>query len=269
MRILPVKISEAKDSSEVFFVELYNIKLKSGELRLSATDIDINFAGKDYLALPIERGDYRQSVDSKLDNVDIRIGNVDQAMTLALFQGLDFRGADISIIRIMYPESTQTGNETLFAPVVAGYIDSPYMSNTEFKCTVKAKSPNSECPNRRFQLNCNAVFADPEECGVGKIIRSGVVSSGSTQAKITSPERLETDRFWLDSLVTIGYESRKVRLHQRGVLYLDYPFNLDITGKTFMVEQGCNKTFQRCKEYGNGRNFSGFPSIPFELVIKT
>jgi len=277
-RILPIKFQEAKEASENFFIELYRINLKSGMLRFAACDQDITFAGEKYLAVPIERTDYTQTVDPKVDNLELRIGNVDQGITQAVFGGLDFRGRECELIRIMYPDSVVQDGDTpedievkngLYLPVFCGVLDSPYMNNTEFKVSVLAKAPTQDAPNRKCQLSCNAVFADPDECGVSKIVRSGTVGEGSTQSHIVDSGRTEESGFWQDGIVTLGFESRRVNRYENGIVYLEYPF-VGVVSGSYLIEQGCDKTFKTCKErFNNGRNFSGFPSIPFEIVIKS
>lgn len=271
MRVLPVKFQEAKEAASNFFIELYRIDLKSGELRFAACDKDITFNGEKYLAVPIERTEYRQSVDSKVDNLELRVGDVDHGIMLAIFGGCDFRGRDCEIIRIMYPESLEEGGEDLFLSVFTGELDAPYMNNKEFKATIVSKAPNQRVPNRKMQLSCNASFGDPEDCGVSKIVRSGTTMEDTTQSHIVDTvNRTEDNGFWNKGIVTIGFESRRVKRFEGGILYLDYPFIENPTGKHYIVEQGCDKTHKTCKErFNNGRNFSGFPSVPFEYVIKS
>lgn len=268
-RLLPVSIQQAKEQAQNFFIELYTIQLKTGELRIAACDQDITFNGKQYLALPIERGAIKRGVDNKIDTCEIRIGNVDQSMTLALFQGFDFRGCKCYIHRILYPDSLQ--DASLIVPVFSGILDSPYLNNKEFKVTILAQVPNQQCPNRKCQLTCNAKFADPEECGVVKVIRTGTANPDlSTKNHIYDTARLgEPENYWKDGIITIGYESRRIKQSKDGYIYLEYPFILQPTG-SYIIEQGCDKTFKTCKErYNNGRNFSGFLAVPFEYIVKS
>lgn len=279
MKILPIKFNEMKESSDNFFIELYEIELRSGTLRFAACDTDITFAGKQYLSMPIERGGYTQTVDSKLNNLELKIGNVDHAITRLLMTGIDFRGTKCSILRIMYPHSIAEVGDTpaiitekskLYMYVFSGTIDAPYVNNREFKVQLIATSPQQDAPSRKCQLTCNAVFGDIEACGVVKVIRNGVIESGSNNGTIVNPtHRTEPDGFWTNGIVTVNYESRKIERYENKIIYLDYPFVTDVSDN-YTVEQGCDKTFKTCKDrFNNGRNFSGFPSIPFEYVVKT
>ena len=266
-RVLPIAMAQAKEEYENFFIELYTMKLPSGEMRLVACDEDIDFDGKSFMAVPLQRNDFKQSVDGKIDNMELQIADVDQSMTLALFQGFDFRGCECTITRILYPNSID--DPSIRLDFFCGLLDAPYMNNTMFKVSLIAKAPNQQAPNRKCQLSCNADFADPDECEVSLIVKSGTISYGSTQSKIYDSNRTEPDGFWQDGIVTIGYESRKIKRYTEGIIYLEYPFIAQISDQ-YLIEQGCDKTFATCKaRFNNGRNFSGFPSVPFELVIKS
>ena len=56
MKILPVSIELAKEQSSSFFIELYNIYLKTGIIRICNCDTVISFNGYNYYPVPIERG---------------------------------------------------------------------------------------------------------------------------------------------------------------------------------------------------------------------
>lgn len=263
MRILPVAISQAKEQDSVLFVELYKIHLKNGAIYIAACDQEITFNGQKYRPVPIERGTYRSSVDGKLDNVELKIGNVDQEYGLALFNGYDFRGCKVEIIKIMYPESLS--DPELFLNVFTGYMDDPFLNGEEFRVSIKAYIPNKQLPNRRYGIYCNAEFGDPEDCGAIKNVKEGTVGAGSTVNIILDPIRTEKNDYWTDGIISIGYESRKIKSYKVGIIELDYPFLIAPLG-SYRIEQGCPKIFKVCKDrYSNGKNFSGFPSVPFEM----
>ena len=71
-RVLPIAMAQAKEEYENFFIELYTMKLPSGEMRLVACDEDIDFDGKSFMAVPLQRNDFKQSVDGKIDNMELQ-----------------------------------------------------------------------------------------------------------------------------------------------------------------------------------------------------
>ena len=135
MKILPVSIEKAKEQASSFFVELYNVYLKTGTIRICNCDTVINFNGYNYYPVPIERGNIKSTVDAKIDNMDLNISDADNEKVSALLEGFDFRGRRVEIFRIQYPESLTDNN--IVIPVFWGYLDAP-ASNGEFTCTVKA-----------------------------------------------------------------------------------------------------------------------------------
>ena len=77
MKILPVSIKQAKDSDSSFFIELYNIYLKTGTVRICNCDAVITFNDLQYYPVPIQRGNIKSTVDSKVDNMDLKIADAD------------------------------------------------------------------------------------------------------------------------------------------------------------------------------------------------
>ena len=51
--VLPVKMQEMKESNETFFLEIYDIELRTVTIHLIASDPDIDFYGVHYLAVSI------------------------------------------------------------------------------------------------------------------------------------------------------------------------------------------------------------------------
>jgi hypothetical protein len=62
--------------------------------------------------------------------------------------------------------------------------------------------------------------------------------------------------------------SRKVQGSHAGVaLVTDLPV-APAAGDTFVIERGCNRTFNACAERGNFENYGGFDSMPFQAVAR-
>lgn len=266
MKILPISFQEAKEKFSSFFIELYIIHLKTGDIRICNCDILINFEGYNYYPVPIERGSIKTSVDAKINNMDLKISDADNSKISALMQGFDFRGRIVEIWKIQYPDSLD--NNDLKMPVFWGYIDAPAYNNGEFSCTLTASFPNSEVPNRTTQYFCNNQFAD-ELCKMSKEKRTVTVNlSASTPNKIKINESIDED-FYKNGLITIGYETKLIKSNTSdGFIITQYPFLVDLQEQA-VLERNCDKTPEMCRSYNNMQNYGGFLAIPKEFKVIT
>ena len=275
MITLPQSLADMKDSSSVFFIDLYVLHLATGNIYLSACDTDVKwyipYTGTPvtYIAQPIERGDFKQSVDDKVDNVDIRISNATDDFSSALFNSFDFRGSDVDIIQIAYPASL---NDPLaFKHVFCGYMDNPSldMKSATFQTSLKAKVPNMQSC-RSLMLSCNAWFGDPDECGITLDSKTSTLAAECTQTIFYDSSRTEGTNYWKNGVVTIGFESKKVVSSANGSITVEYPFfSAPKVGTSYTVTNGCDKSKTDCIRHGNLQNYSGFMGIPFEYQVKT
>lgn len=267
MLILPQKMSEMKDSNQTFFIELYKIDLRTGPLYLAATDVDITFWGQTFIAIPFQRETITRSMDNVIDSCDITLGDADYDKLAYICNGFDFRGCNVTIVKIMYPDSLR--DNSLCSVVFTGYIDNPSYSGGTFSCTLKTRLPNIEAPNRSCQLCCNSEFGD-EECTVSLDSTTVHLASGSTKDNIVLPATYE-ENYWKDGVITIKGESRLILSSKDNKVTIAYSFlqedikpNMEAT-----LIRGCDKTKETCKNrFNNLRHFSGFPAIPYESVYK-
>lgn len=262
---LPAILSQAKDSDSIFLVELYIFYLRTGNLYLCSADQDIIYNGQQYLAVPLERDVVRASSDSKVDDTKLRVTNVDDAFTAALYSGTDFRGCTCDIFQILYPEALT--DPTQVKPVMRGYLDAPMLKQKEatFEVAVKAPVPNLS-HSRTFQLSCNSEFADGQSCFASKDQQSGACQGGTNEGTIVI-QQSRVDNYWSNGIIKCGYESRMIESSSGSVIRLHYPFSFVPT--SYSVERGCDKSLPSCKTLGQSQNFAGFPSIPYELVIRS
>ena len=266
MIILPQRMSQMKDSDETFFIELYKIELRTGALYLAATDTDITFAGQEFLAIPLQRETIDKSVDNVIDDCNISLGDGDYDKLAYICNGFDFRGCNVDIIRIAYPDSLT--NPDIFSWVFSGYIDSPSYSDGVFSCSLKTRMPNVNVPNRSCRLCCNSEFGD-DECKMDLSLTEILLAQGSNKDKIILPQDYP-ENFWKDGVISIKGESRII-LSSSGVsVTINYSFLQDVqVGAKATLIRGCDKTKETCKSrYNNMKNFSGFPAIPWEAMYK-
>jgi uncharacterized phage protein (TIGR02218 family) len=265
--ILPQKMSEMKDSDATFFIELYIVKLKTGTIYLAATDTDITFAGQTYMAIPFQRETIDRSMDNVIDSCEISLGDGDYDKLAYLSNGFDFRGADVTIFKISYPDSLE--DDTIKSISFMGYINSCSYSDGVFSFSLNTRLPNIEVPNRSCQLCCNSEFGDAE-CGISLEETNVELANGSTNSNILLSSTYETN-YWKDGVIFIKGESRLILSNEGNKIVVNYSFlQSDIKGgMEATLIRGCDKTKESCRDrFDNMKNFSGFPAIPFENVYR-
>lgn len=266
MQNLPVKMAEAKNSDNPFFLELYTIHLRTETLFIVAADEDITFGGQKFTAVPIKRGAITKSMDSIVNEVDLEVsdcGDRDDELLAFLINGFDFRGCRVNIVRILYPDSLK--DSSMFSWVFSGEIDKPSFSDGVFTCIVESKLPNIEAPVRDFQVACNSEFGD-SECCMSKGTSNLTVRRGQGN-KIHLGNAYAKD-YWKYGTITIAGEARNIISSQDDYIVVNVNFLQNIDGKTAEVVRGCNMTFDWCKKLGNQKNYSGFPAVPWEAEYR-
>ncbi len=261
---LPVCMAEAKESGNPFFIELYELHLRDGVMRIAACDEDIKWNGNVYTAVPFQRGEIKQSIDNVIDSCEITLGDCDFKLLKYVLDGFDFRGCDAYIGRIQYPDSLK--DASIFQLVFAGMIDEPSYTNGTFTVQIKSRLPEIECPNRDFRLACNSDFGD-SDCGMSKATEH--VSVLSAGVNVISVGTSHPDDYWKDGVATVGGESRLITKSSGNQIKVNVNFLQEITGQTIELQRGCNKTKETCKnKYNNMQHFGGFPAIPFETAYR-
>ena len=261
--VLPVKMSQMKDSGETFFIELYIINLRSGTSYIAATDEDIVFNGQKYVAVPFQRQNITRSMDNITDSCQVSLSDVSYELLAYVMEGFDFRGSSCTVLRIMYPDSIK--DPTICQWVFSGYIDEPSYSDGIFTCKIMSRFPSIECPNRAYHLACNSEFGD-EQCKI-KVVKENVGIKSVQGSTLTLVKAYPTG-YWKDGVAFVEGESRIIESSIDDTITLNVNFLQDLRGKSVELSQGCNKTHEACKGYGNTKNYSGFPAIPFETMYR-
>lgn len=275
MIILPKKLKDMKDKSEVFFVNLFILHFMTGDVYLAALDVDVDWyvpnteTKAKYLAVPIQVGEVSKYADDTVDNVELTISDVGENFSNMLFNATDFRGTMVDIIQIAYPDSLT--DSTAFKPLFYGYMDEPVFSESAgtFKTTLCAIVPNVE-NHRTLGLTCTSWFGDPEECGATFTTVNGKTSSDTTK-KIIKSDSLKgyAESYFVNGVIVVGWEARRIIASSDGQVTCEYPFFTDyIAGVEFSATNGCDGSISDCKRHNNAKNYGGFLSIPSELVIR-
>ena len=277
MVTLPVVLSEMKDKLSVFFIELYVVTLPTGVLYYAACDESITWfipgttTSVSYMAVPIEREEVKENVNDVDNKVTLRISNVTDEFTSALMQGYDFRGCDVDIYQIAYPDSIT--DKDAYYYLYSGIIDAPSLDcgKATFEMSLCKRIPNLHS-ERTISINCNAWFGDDDECGAVKNSITGTTKTTSTSTIIYANNIGTSTTTWKNGTLTIGYESKKVKTcgstNGVGWVKVEYPFYEDTVGKSFSLTQGCDRTPSECARYNNTKNYGGFPSVSLNYGIK-
>ena len=165
----------------------------------------------------------------------------------------------------MYPDALT--DPTLIKPIAYGYLDAPVLNQKDgtFDATLKAQVPNLK-NYRTLQLSCNAEYADQDSCMASFNRTSGTAQAGTTAHTIVLKNSYPNN-FWYAGIITSGHESRMVESSSGNTVTLHYPFTTVPTSYT--IEQGCDKSPSCCSTHGQLANYSGFRSVPYELVVRS
>ncbi len=150
--------NEAKEKDHIFVVEIYDISLRTGMLYVCNTDRDIVFEGNKYVPIPLEREDISLSVDDIDNEMKLTMADATVEQLQYIIAGFDFRGCNVRVRQILYPESLN--DNSIFREAFYGYIDNPAYENGEFSCTLRSRIPKVTVPRRTFQSTCNCKFGD-------------------------------------------------------------------------------------------------------------
>ena len=268
-------MESAKDSYETSFCDLYVLHLSSGEIYLTNNDIDINWyipgtsTPQIYGATPIQRGKLTQTKDDRIDNVDLVISDVGHMFSSAILSSFDLRGTYISIYQIDRHKSI--GSPTSYKEVFYGFIDTPSLDESArtFSCSLLQDIPN-QTNLRTMGLSCQAWFGDSQECGAAFDKRNGTVNTSSTANTIVHANDSTGENYWLNGVITIGYESRQVKASTAFTITVDIPFfSIPAAGLAYSIQNGCDKSVQDCSRHHNNQNFGGFLAIPLTEYLAT
>ena len=264
--VLPVSMKEKASSSETFFIEMYIVELRTGTMYLCATDVDIEYNGNRYIAVPFQRQSVTKSMDNIVDSCQITLSDCNDDLLAYVVNGFDFRGCMVTVFRIMYPDSLK--DPSIFQWMFSGTIDEPSFSDGTFSCKLTSKLPMIEAPNRSYQLACNSSFGD-ECCTMSLGTTNVTVTSVSSNGLEINVNSSFGNNHFKDGTITISGETRIIVVSNGSSITVNVNFLQDnIVGKTATLAMGCNKTKERCAEYGNLIHYSGFPAVPFESVYR-
>lgn len=263
---LPEEFQDAKESEKLFVVEIYDVFLRIGELHITNTNVDIEFEGNKYLAIPVTREEISQSVEETDNSMKFEMTDATMGQLKYIIEGFDFRGCNVRVRQILYPDSLK--DNSIYRDVFMGYIDNPVYENGTFSFTLRSRIPKVTAPRRTYQAACNCKFGD-SVCQKDLETTTGTVASSSGNDITLNIDAKDGD-YWKDGTISIGGETRMIITSFDSTVRVYYPFFAAVeSGDEFTLKRGCDKTQQTCKNrFDNLQHYSGFPAIPFELFYK-
>jgi uncharacterized phage protein (TIGR02218 family) len=179
-----------------------------------------------------------------------------------------FDGAFVQLDRVFMPSwgDTSLGIITLFG----GRVGKVEIDALGIRLTVLASNVilQQNVPRNTYQLGCIHTLYD-QGCTLSRAAHTTThVVTAANQLHIdyadppTDPSVYQLGVAEITSGVGIGQRRTIDGSSSAGVLLAYQMFVVPQPGDTFTLTEGCNKTKDRCTEFGNLPNFRGFPTIP-------
>lgn len=284
-------------------IELWDVHLgstsavDSNTIFLAVTNKNIRFYShvdgtpRIYIGTGLGRGPISRNIDSKIDNVEISLENVDRTFS-SLFLTLDLRGKRVVIRKVfadLLGSLRDSGGNDNFVVMFDGVIDAPTLTQTRMQAQLRNNFFNSlafTVPRRTFQGLCNFKFGESGDCAGHRTQPqlfdtkiSQTVDSIPDQLHIVDAARTEggSGDYWSPGIVemtggttgNIGVKRRVIQSTHSGDLFLEsrFPSNIQV-GDQYTVQRDCGKTLDRdCRDrFLNNSEYGGFVSIPDNLV---
>lgn len=269
MRDLSPDVATEKGKAENRPVELYQVYLDETTLFFAAHDEHVDFfdeqgAPVTYYALGLSRTPIKTNVETKVDECTVSLDNVNREMS-AYIAHTEFNGRRMKILKAFLDLLDDPDHAVT---VFDGLMDAPVIGQDAMQVTVRSRldTLGVVTPRRRYRKLCNWRFGSPE-CGIdldGVTVTGTVDSVSQDGLTITDSDRSEAAGYFSDGVMTIDSESRRVVASDEGEITLEYPFTEDVTGKSYTLRRGCNKSYdESCVgRFNNGARFGGFLSVP-------
>lgn len=257
--------------------ELYEVEMVNGLLLyVTSHDRQIEYDGKTYLAVPVQRGPISYHSNLQVDKVEVTIGIVgitvgEKVVTAAQMVKRDYlRNAHVRVLLVDFVALDD--DKLLFEGWVTGGVSlnagSLTLSVGSILDRLQQKFPKliySEfCQHRLFDARCSLVKGDYEATGT-----AGAGSDASIIYSAVFAFSAYAEGYWMRGEVkmTSGNNdlvSRSVIEHGDGYVRLINPFPESLAvGDTFSAWPGCDKKGETCvSKFDNHANFFGFEYIP-------
>ena len=244
-----------------------------------------------YQGLGISRSPISRHMDSKIDNVQISLENVDRTFS-QYFLDIDLRGKRI-IIRTVFADylnnaSDADGNN--YIVLFDGVIDAPMLNQSRFSANARNNFFSSlafQVPRRTYQGLCNYRFGSSGDCAAHRTQAQlfdtkalQTVDSTPSQTHFFDGARTEgSGDYWAPGIINmtggtagnIGLKRRLVQSTATGDLFLEsnFPYVV-VAGDQYTIQRDCGHTLDKdCRDrFLNNSEFGGFTTIPENIIVR-
>lgn len=252
----------------------------------------VNGQPKTFTSLGISRSPITRNMDSKIDNVEISLENVDRAFS-QYFLDLDLRGKRLIIRKVFadYLDRPADPDGENFLVMFDGILDAPTLSKSRLQAQIRNFFFNSltfTMPRRTYQGMCTWKFGSSGDCALHRTQEqlfdtkeSQTVDSVPSQVHFFDAARTEgaSGDYWAPGIIqmtggttgNIGLKRRVVQSTHTGDLYLESNFPYEVQpGDIYTIQRDCGHTLNHdCRDrFQNNSEFGGFWTIPENLVRK-
>lgn len=242
-----------------------------------------------FLGTGMTRSPIARHIDSKIDNVELSLENVDRTFS-ALFTSIDLRGKRI-IIRKIFADLIARAAESdgdNFIVMFDGVLDAPTLNQSRLSAQARNNFFNSltfQVPRRTFQGLCTYRFGNSGDCANHRTqaqlydTRTGqTVDQVRSQVVFFDGARTEgSGDYWAPGIIemtggtsgNIGVKRRIVQSTATGDLFLESNFpSMVVAGDEYTIQRDCGHTLDKdCRDrFLNNSEFGGFVTIPENLV---
>ena len=272
------------DSSTLFFVKTNkNIRFYSF----------VDSTPRIYLGIGVGRSAISRHIDSKIDNVEISLDNVDRTFS-QYFNDIDLRGKRIIIRKVfadyLAASSDQDGDN--FIVMFDGVMDTPTLIQSRLSAQARNNFFSSlafHMPRRTYQGMCSWKFGHSGDCAghrtQAQLFDTKIgqtVDSILGQTHIIDAARTEggSGDYWAPGIVimtagtsgNIGLKRRIIQSTHSGDLFLESQFPYQIAaGDEYTIQRDCGHVLGKdCTDrFLNNSEYGGFVTIPDNLVRRS
>lgn len=273
-RTVPTSVAGFVAAVENRPVELYEVYLDTGTLFYAQANDYVVFGAQTYSPIGIARAPVRTSVEMTVDEVEVRIDNVDLTQAKNII-ATDFVGRRLVVKKAFREALTSSGD---YIGIFDGRMDEPVLTQTQLSVRVRSHldALHQYVPRRLFSSACNYQHYDAA-CTVSKTVGTNLttgtaIGSSTATALVASVLSGYADAWWgpignlkmnTGSNAGLGREVLNSSQSSNSVsTRVAFPYAIN-SGEVFTLTRGCRKTTLDCtSKYNNFVNFGGYHVIP-------
>ena len=274
-RDIPASLTSVVAADENKPIELYEIySIGDATLYFAQAEDHVVFGTQTYTAIGIRREPVRTSVELEVDELSVRIDNVDLAFSKRAIAS-DFIGRPL-IVKKVFRENL--GSATQYVPIFEGRMDEPTLDQQALTVRVRSwlDALHHQIPRRVFSTLCNYQLYDAS-CTVSKQLSTNIITGraiGSSTDGVLVAAVLSgfandywgpigTAKLFTGSNAGIGREMIGSSQSSNSATFrVPFPYSI-ASGDLFSVQRGCRKTVADCRsKFDNYVFYGGFPTTP-------